>query len=312
MKNNQQGQVILILLLIMTVALAIGLSVVQRSLTDVSTASKLEQSSRAFSAAEAGIEQILQTTDPSVITNLTENNASASANRSNIPSDPQTSQQEALEYPPVTRDEIANIWLANPYDATLAQFYNQPTLEVYWGKIPVATNNQNWPAIEIKLIYVDSSSVYRSRLFYADPAPSGDRANNFTRPDDTVVFNSGSGCNPAGLTAVETTSSPPNKIFYCKVILKNLNTSSLPGGLSKLVLIRLRLLYTSDSEPVAIRGVGTCGQDCALPRQAQIYKSIGSSGETQRTIQLFREDKVVPAYFDYAIFAEGVIQKIPN
>ena len=46
--------IILILVLVMTVALAIGISVIQRSLSDISTATKVEQSSRAFSALWQG------------------------------------------------------------------------------------------------------------------------------------------------------------------------------------------------------------------------------------------------------------------
>ena len=56
---NKKGQILLALILVMTVALAIGLSVIQKSLVDVSTSTKVEQSSMAFSAAEAGIERSL-------------------------------------------------------------------------------------------------------------------------------------------------------------------------------------------------------------------------------------------------------------
>ncbi len=52
--NNQKGQLILILILVMTVALSIGLSIVQKSLVDVSTSSKVEQSSRAFQLLRQG------------------------------------------------------------------------------------------------------------------------------------------------------------------------------------------------------------------------------------------------------------------
>ena len=58
--NNERGQIILVLVLVITVALAIGISVVQRSLSDISTSTKVEESSRAFSAAEAGIERALK------------------------------------------------------------------------------------------------------------------------------------------------------------------------------------------------------------------------------------------------------------
>jgi hypothetical protein len=68
MKNNkfkiiagdyQKGQILLISLLVLVVALTVGLSVVTRSITTVRTTSEEESSQRAFSAAEAGIEQAL-------------------------------------------------------------------------------------------------------------------------------------------------------------------------------------------------------------------------------------------------------------
>ena len=56
----QNGQVLLIVLLVMVVGLTMGLSVASRSTTDVKISNQLEQSSQAFSAAEAGIESALK------------------------------------------------------------------------------------------------------------------------------------------------------------------------------------------------------------------------------------------------------------
>ncbi len=58
--TNQSGQTIVIILLVMVVILTIGLSITARSITDLRLSSTTEQSSRAFSAAEAGIEEALQ------------------------------------------------------------------------------------------------------------------------------------------------------------------------------------------------------------------------------------------------------------
>ena len=52
----QQGQIGLIVILIMAVGLTIGLAVASQSLTDISITETEEQSLRAFNAAEAGIE----------------------------------------------------------------------------------------------------------------------------------------------------------------------------------------------------------------------------------------------------------------
>jgi len=58
MKKNS-GQITLIALLVMVVLLTIGLAVVSRSVTDIRISKETEESARAFSAAEAGIEEAL-------------------------------------------------------------------------------------------------------------------------------------------------------------------------------------------------------------------------------------------------------------
>src|SRR3982751_4984015 len=60
MINKSSGQALLMVLLSVGVVLTVALSVVARSITDVSTTTKDEESLRAFSAAEAGVEQVLK------------------------------------------------------------------------------------------------------------------------------------------------------------------------------------------------------------------------------------------------------------
>lgn len=60
MKSHRNGQVALIVLLLMVVILTVGLTLISHSITDVSISKDEEDSMRAFSAAEAGIEQALQ------------------------------------------------------------------------------------------------------------------------------------------------------------------------------------------------------------------------------------------------------------
>src|SRR3990167_5301279 len=56
-----RGQIILILVLITVVGLTIALSLVSRTISDIRITSQIEQSSKAFSAAEAGVETALRT-----------------------------------------------------------------------------------------------------------------------------------------------------------------------------------------------------------------------------------------------------------
>ncbi len=55
----KSGQILILILLIVVVALAVGLSVASRNITNLRTSTQTEQSQRAFSAAEGGVEDVL-------------------------------------------------------------------------------------------------------------------------------------------------------------------------------------------------------------------------------------------------------------
>lgn len=59
-QNHQRGQVLLIVVLTMVVALTVGLSVVSRTISNLKTSKQNEESQRAFQAAESGIDQALK------------------------------------------------------------------------------------------------------------------------------------------------------------------------------------------------------------------------------------------------------------
>jgi len=63
MKRNNSGQAVLVVLFIMVVVLTITLSLLSHSVTDVSISKDEEEAVRAFSAAEAGIEEALRQDD---------------------------------------------------------------------------------------------------------------------------------------------------------------------------------------------------------------------------------------------------------
>lgn len=297
--NNENGQLILVLILVMVVALGIGLSVVQKSLVDVSTSTKVEESSRAFSAAEAGIEKALQI-DNSIPSPIALGNQAkiAGVEKNAIPQVPEVnSRQLPLEYPPLSKEEIAQVWLSDLYSSSNPPppYYTQNSLDVFWGQPNIADANER-PAIEIKVIEY-RGGAYHSRPFYLDPVSSRAQATNFSDVS--------SGCSNT-LPSVTTTFGD-NRSFYCKWTLTGLGPT--------LMLLRSRILYSSASQPFALqavgsRGVGACASGgCWLPTQARIFTSTGVSGETQRKVSVFRLDKVVPHYFDYAIFSAGEIKK---
>ena len=280
--KKQKGQILLALILVMTIALAIGLSVIQKSLVDVSTSTKVEQSSRAFSAAEAGIERALQIGSTTVT--FPENDSTADVTDTGlIPAAvPINTQQEPLIYPPLSKEEIAQVWLSDP-DANLpnctAPFvcYKQSSLDVYWGN-----STTDKAALELTLVYYDGSK-YTSRKWYLDHTFTRTPANNFEQQACSGY-------------------SVGSNTYQCKKSLTGLPSSGL-------MLIRARLLYNSSSQPFAVQAVGICGSDCSIPPQARILESVGTSGETERKVSVFQLNNVVPHWFDYAIFSAGEISK---
>lgn len=303
---NQTGQILLILILAITVALAIGLSIVQKSLLDVSTSTKVEQSSKAFSAAEAGIEKSLQT-GSEIATSIPIGDATLQrVYRSLVPLIKSPgSRQDAFEYPPLNKEDIAHVWLADPLaslpscSSTTNVCYSQPTLDILWGALGI-TNNDDKPAIEIKVVYYDGST-YKSQPYNLD--------SNGTRYSSNGFTDASSSC--TGTNSITTTSGN-NRPFFCKYTL---TFPTPPAGVTyTFMLLRARILYSSTAQPFAA-WASSCPQSAtscnaySLPSQATILTSIGTSGNTQRTVQVFQEKKVVPFYFDYAIFSSGEIKK---
>lgn len=296
--KDQEGQVVLTLILIMTVALAIGISVVQRSISDVSTASKVEQSSRAFSAAEAGIESSLAfPSQGGTISLPNEAQASIKDTGWSIPETRSTEQQKALRFPFLSREETAQVWLADPTSSNLPDCdtnkncYSQDTLDVYWGEL-----GSDPPALELTLIYHESGQ-YTSRKWYLDSVVSRTPTNRFTL---------------AACGGYEVETDVGKDDYQCKYTLGNGSSDAsdvnrpLPASL---MLLRARLLYNNTPQSFAVQARDNCGRLCSLPPQKRVISSVGTAGSTQRHLWLEQTKNMVPPYLDYAIFSVGKIEK---
>ncbi len=295
--SEQKGQIILVLILITTVVLAVVLSIVQKSLVDVSSSTKVEQSSRAFSAAEAGIERALKG-DYSAPFPL-ENNSTIKniVNFGLLPSVSVGTPQEPLEFngpAKLAKEDIAQVWLADPAAALpicgagfVCYAPTSNTLDIYWGN-----SNTDKAAIELTLIYHDGTQ-YKPKKWYLDHSVLRTPPNNF---DQVACAGYLLGSN--NYQCYVRIGHPTLDPVYSK-------NGPLPSGL---MLIRARLLYNTTSQPFAVQAVGTC-PNCYLPSQQRQILSEGASGDTQRAVQIIQSFNVVPHYFDYAIFSAGDISK---
>lgn len=276
LNHKEKGQVVVILLLIMMVVLAIGLAAVTRSINEVSTSTKTEQTSRAFSAAEAGLEKIIQefgNKNTGIIT-LGNNSSFSATSEDNLP-------DKAFESPNAGKDTFAQIWLANPSD--LSQVYSATSFEIYFGdaKIDYTDTTNIKPAIEVHVISKNGNNYESYKAFLdSDDKRVGLGKNEF---QDCSVNN-----NPAEIA----TNFGNTRKFYSKCLVSGYNNYP--------VLVRVRILYSDDSHPVALKPInGT------LPIQAKVITSTGFSGESQRKIQVSKQQDVMPFFFDFALYAEG-------
>lgn len=306
-KLNESGQIILVLLLTMLVALSIGLVVTTRSISDVKSSTQTEQAARAFSAAEAGIEEAAQRGSAGTSPLSLGNDASAIVDTKFLPDS--ATFNYAIEYPPIGKKNIAQFWLANPDidpdAATGNSYYTNTTVNAYFGNSTSFASDDEKPALALTFINYDpTAKAYSSYKVYLDSVSSRASINSFTLAS----------CTSPG--AINTTMSTGSQ-FLCSaaVAIKkdktgvadcNAASSCVP------MLVRARVLYSSTDQKIALQPTPTCpngSNPTCFPPQVSLFKSTGTAGQSQKTIQVFRLKKVVPAWFDYAIFSAGDITK---
>lgn len=283
---KQRGQIIIILLLTILVGLGIGLVVTQKSITDVTISTQTEQSSRALSAAQAGLEKLLLTDSVVSIPTLDNQATIQTQIENNLPAPGQ-----ALEFPDVSNDKIGYFWLATPGNCPCppSPHYTNPVytptspqLDVYFGN----TNSNENPAIEITI--VTDSSGFSATRHYVDTSSSRRLLNGFS--PCTQYSSSG--------ISIDTSSGLGRK-FTCKF--------TTPAYSGTPVLVRARILYTTIPQNVAVQPTGSG----SLPTpQVKIYTSTGTSGSSQKKLRAYKFlYKSVPLFFDHAIFSAGDITK---
>lgn len=310
----QKGQVLIVLLLTTLVVLTAGLAITVRSLNDVTTSTRNDQSQRAFSAAEAGIEKYLA--NPATVTGIQSpipafDNDSSVEVRANVdvPPLPTVSipTQPALEYPPIGKDTIAQFWIVDPrsVSTTPVQVFNGTGFTLFFGN-PGQTLNGNLdaPAVEINMVTFNSSTnQYSTVKTYLDSHSSS----RGTTTGFRLAGEGGLSCSTsATANGVPTTSSvnSANRYFACSyTISSNCGSNCFP------IIIRVRLLYSSTNQRIALRANPGNTSTTSLPRQAEIYYAKGTSGQSQQILKSFKIPKVIPTFLDFAVFSIGAISK---
>ncbi len=145
--NLQSGQGLLIVILVMVIALTLGLSIAARTTSNIRTSSEGENSERAFSAAEAGIE--LSSTSSSPISSSLPNNTTYTTTIALLSGNAINLNNGTI----ILKDDPVDVWLST-YPSYASPWTG--TLDINWGNAadvcdPNESNNSQ-AALEVVVI----------------------------------------------------------------------------------------------------------------------------------------------------------------
>jgi Tfp pilus assembly protein PilX len=286
LKKGSSGQVLTIVLLLMAVLLTVALSVVSRSITDIRISRQEEESARAFSVAEAGIEASLKAGSATPVT--------IDGISANVTEDPMGNEPVFIFPTDVDARETQTVWLVGHNAQGLPDhnegYYSGNKITIYWGNETESDGSDKTPALEASLLYQNGVGQFLVKRNAFDPYPvSGthQRKNNkFWRAGVGVGF-----YNPGGST----------ETFRYRADF-GIPAGSIPYAL------RLKLIYNTEFQ---LLGVESDDPSHPFPLQGKCFKSSGKvlqSGIT-RTVEQCQFYSSLPGIFDYVLFSEGDLVK---
>lgn len=291
---TNRGQALVIILLVLAVAATIVLSLISRTVTDIAITTKERDSSRAFSAAEAGIEEALGGVVASGPVQL----GPGLTYQAQVGLLAEGSTEFNSPFL-VSAGDVFPVWfVSHADDGSLTcsgkPCYDGSSLKVCWGSEGTPPDKSTTPAIGVSVIYkndpaqADYSSIRIARAAY-DPNLTRAILNKFSPPD-------GGSCSIGGKTYA----------FGKNINFSDLNIPSrvfTPGGLQT---ARIRILYNTD----APQPVGVSIPTSSFPSQGTAITSTGVADEATRKIQVFKLFADLPPIFDFAAFSSsGSLEK---
>ncbi len=269
---KQSGQILLITLLVMAVGTTIALSLLARTTQDLSISRQIEESSKAFSAAEAGVEAALKSGSGSGGAQTLTSGISYDVTVASI-----GGATGVYAFPKKTPKGVTEtLWLVNhdPVSGALIEsppYYTALTLELCWSSETVT------PALVVSILYKEQTDgSYQVAKLAFDPDNS--RGNNFT--------NVGASGNHCGQNNV-----------YNKQIIFPLN--NITPSVDTLLALRIRPVY-SDTQLYV---------DSGSQQLAEQGKQIVSTGQTttgvNRKILVYQQYRSASSLFDASIYSQN-------
>ncbi|MBP7832500.1 MAG: hypothetical protein KA035_01890 [Candidatus Levybacteria bacterium] len=276
-KQGSSGQILLIVVVVMVVALTIGLSVASRTITNLKLSKQNEDAQKAFQAASAGIDRYINQGNCAI------NPAACDPTSQTLTSsqfDTKVTEVQGTTLllnngSPVDQDRGIDVWLAN-YPNYTNPYYpsSSGTISIYWG-VAGQTNctanagNATAPAIQVVLLTGTTTSPVLTKYLY-DTCPARKADNKFNN-----VYSTSAGYNIGGST------------FFHKADI------TLSSGLI------MKVIPIYNSAKIAVTGAN------AFPPQGKIIESVGTAGDTKRKIIYYESYPQIPnEIFPYAILSQ--------
>ena len=282
----ESGQALLIVLLGMAVVLTLVLSIVSRSINDVSITKKDEDSLRAFSAAEAGIEQML--VGGPTTSEFPESNSSFTGSISDVGGQNYYNMVNNL-----ASGDVGTVWFVSHDNTGNIKCDGQnpcinpsgKSLNICWGTNPGST-----PAIEVSLFYDTTRKALSFDYSDLKIARATFDSNASRRNENFFGQASESNC-----------TFPNGPTYRFTSGYKSLFTDlGLPAGCNQegcLLFARIKIFYNSAPD-----GIGVVLDSGTFPGQAKKVTSSGFSGEATRKVEAIQTfDEFLPL-FDNAVF----------
>lgn len=273
MRKNESGQALVLILLSLSVVLTLVLYILSRSVTDVAVSSTQEQSVRAFSAAEAGIERSL-VIGSGFATAQSIGNASYTTSVTDFAKD-----DPDVSFPsPVSSGDTVTVWfvshaLDGSLTCSMGPCFHGSQIKVCWGNPGVAfPDPTKIPAVEVSVYYETtpgSLATINIGRDVVDPNASRRLTNSFNAPD-------GGTCTIGGQTY-----QFQKTITFASLGIP-IGSYNIDDGLQ---LAKIRLLYNSDYPHLV--GASVAGGN-TLPSQGQRVDSTGLAGGSNRRIVVYQ------------------------
>lgn len=271
LKYNQSGQILLIVVLSMVVALSVSLSIASRTISNLRISKQNEESQRAFQAAEAGLERAVRQVYSGGNTGEFAESLTNNANFS-VDIQPEQGNMQLNGGDFIERSVGLDVWLSNYPD--YASPYNG-RVRLYWGSTGQACNgsgDQYPAAIEVLLLYGDRNNPQMMRELF-DPCASRI---------------------PGAVTAQAGPHDHLGTTYQYSAVFPS--TSSITNGL----LFKVIPIYNSTRMGIAALNTGV------IPVQGSVITSTGKSGDAVRRIKYFQAFPQIPnELFPYAIVSQN-------